>query len=427
MDITSEAKTLFEEMNQKIQIVPSGISLIDKAWGGLYRGGTYLLVGAHKSGRTTLAIEFVKECVEQKEICLYFTIRRPKDLMMHAASLNFDLQDYVMQNSVIVVRVDSAISLDEKRSSDEILSDYIRDIVGIVEQYQPSKIIFDELTPFLNFKNIELLEKAFSETIEAVEDFGITTIFILGDPITASAKKVVDVLASHSTGIFYLQRKEYGEEKLPAGLMSITPVIGHTEGKFKAGYTIVPHKGFSFITEDRTTSRFYSNGKSVQVESKYKPINEIATTDEEYQISNLYNYDDFKLIINSLIALYKSTGLPFTLVSFRLDEEVIKNNLISLNQLRNAIRLSVERKDKICVVANKVIVLIPKEDQKDVSGLISRVKGNLTFENNGVKENITKHISVYALRIDDSVNSCEDMLNEIRSDEVKGSSRSNLI
>lgn len=427
MDITSEAKTLLEEMNQKIQIVPSGISLIDKAWGGLYRGGSYLLVGAHKSGRTTLAIEFVKECIEQKETCLFFTVRRPKDLLMHAASLNFDLQSQVMQNSVVVVRVDSAISLDEKRDSDEILSEYIKDIVGIVEQYQPAKIIFDELTPFLNFKNIELLEKTFSETIESIEDFGVTSIFILGDPVTTLAKKVVDLLASHSTGVFYLQRKEYGDEKLPAGLMSITPIIGHSEGKFKASYKIIPGKGFSFVTEDLAASRYYSNGRAIRVDSKYKPISDIAASHEDYQISNLYNYEDFKLFINSQIALYKSTGQPFTLVSFRLDEEAITGNLLSLNQLKNSVRLSVERKDKICVVSNKIIVLIPREDQKDISGLISRVKGNLITESNGMKQNIAKFISVYALRVDESVNSSDDMLNEIRSDEIKGSTKSSLL
>ena len=79
-------------MKQKIQILPSGISLVDKAWGGLYLGGTYLLVGSRKSGRTTLALNFVKECLEQGEVCLYFTTRRPKELILHAASNNLDIQ-----------------------------------------------------------------------------------------------------------------------------------------------------------------------------------------------------------------------------------------------------------------------------------------------------------------------------------------------
>ena len=127
-------------MKQKIQILQSGIPLIDKAWGGLYQGGTYLLVGAHKSGRTTLALEYVKECIAQNEICLFFTTRRPKDLILQAASINIDLQNDIEQNNVVVIRVDSSISLSEKREPDSVLAEYIKDIIDLVEQYQPAKI-----------------------------------------------------------------------------------------------------------------------------------------------------------------------------------------------------------------------------------------------------------------------------------------------
>ncbi len=79
-------------MAKKIQLLPSGIPLVDLAWGGLYRGGTYFLIGPRKSGRTLLALQYAKESAEQKDICLFFTSMRPKDLMIHAASIDFNLQ-----------------------------------------------------------------------------------------------------------------------------------------------------------------------------------------------------------------------------------------------------------------------------------------------------------------------------------------------
>ena len=54
-------------MKRKIQILPSGISLVDKKWGGLYRGGTYLLMGPRKSGKTLMALQYALECAKQKE------------------------------------------------------------------------------------------------------------------------------------------------------------------------------------------------------------------------------------------------------------------------------------------------------------------------------------------------------------------------
>ena len=89
-------------MKKKIQLVPSGIPLVDKAWGGFYRGGSYLLVGARKTGKTIIGLQYAMESALQDEVCLFFTSVRPKDLMINAASIDFDLQHYMNENLVIV-------------------------------------------------------------------------------------------------------------------------------------------------------------------------------------------------------------------------------------------------------------------------------------------------------------------------------------
>ena len=61
--------------------------------------------------------------------------------------LSFDLQSYMNQNLIIVVRVAAPNDLDEIRNPDNFLVEYIKDIVTVVDQYYPSRIIFDELTP----------------------------------------------------------------------------------------------------------------------------------------------------------------------------------------------------------------------------------------------------------------------------------------
>jgi circadian clock protein KaiC len=51
---------------------PSGVPLDDKAWGGSYRGDTYLLIGSHKSGRTSLSLQFANEAADQNKVCIFF-------------------------------------------------------------------------------------------------------------------------------------------------------------------------------------------------------------------------------------------------------------------------------------------------------------------------------------------------------------------
>lgn len=223
-------------MQKRIQLLPSGIPLVDQQWGGFYCGGTYLLIGSHRSGRTLLSLQFAIESANQNEVCLFFTTAKPKDLLIQAASINIDLQACIEKNQVIIVRTAPSTNDD----NDYNLVEYLNDTINVIEQYQPSKIVFDELTSFIEFNDLDLLKKIFEENCEKIENLGITSLFILNEPVTPAAKTIVDILAEKSTGVVFL-KKEDEEENL--GEMIITPNIGHTEGQFKARYRIEPYLG----------------------------------------------------------------------------------------------------------------------------------------------------------------------------------------
>ena len=108
-------------MSQGVSLISSGFSLIDKKWGGIYRGGSYLIIGPRKSGRTLLSLQFALETTKANEVCLYFTNMRPKDLMIQAASLNFDIQSYMNQNLLIVVRIAPPNEIYEVPNPDDYL------------------------------------------------------------------------------------------------------------------------------------------------------------------------------------------------------------------------------------------------------------------------------------------------------------------
>ncbi len=405
-------------MKKKIEIIRSGISLVDNAWGGFYRGGTYLLIGPRKSGKTLLALQYALECANQKEVCLFFTSMRPKDLMIHASSIDFDLQYYMNQNLIIVVRVAPPSDLYGVGNPDDFLVEYLNDIVTVVEQYQPNKIVFDELTPFIGFNNINLLQDVFVHTTESIEESGITSLFVLGEPATSLANSIVNALTTYSTGIIFLQKKESEPNVFHGGLMTITPNIGHAEGQIESNYYIEPYKGIMVDYKQRKISASPEKTFSPKKDLKYKSLAEIDLPKENYSISNIYSLNDFKLILNNQIALYKSTGQVFSVVSCRLDPLAEQNGLLTLNQLQNAIRLSTDKKDKICVLNNKVIVLVVREDQKGFNSLLSKIKTNLPGNDPNFLSNVIQYISVYAAKIDENVVTAEDIFQQISSDEI---------
>ena len=111
--------------------------------------------------------------------------------MIQAASLNFDIQSYMNQNLIIVVRVAPPNGIYDMYNYDDYLVEYFNDIITVVDQYRPARIIFDELTPFVGFKNLDYLQDAFVHTLETIEEKDITSLFIISEPATKELNQLL--------------------------------------------------------------------------------------------------------------------------------------------------------------------------------------------------------------------------------------------
>lgn len=421
-------------MKKNIKLANTGISLVDEAWGGFYRGGSYLLLGPRKSGRTLIALQFALEAAKNKEVCLFFTSMRPKDLMIHAASIDFDLNTYMNQNLIIVVRVAPPADMYENASPDNYLVEYLNDIASVVKQYNPSRLVFDELTPFVGFENIGLLQNTYLNMIEAIEEKNITSLYILAEPATPFAQMIVDTVAQYSTAIIYLQKNSEEGRSGHGGRATITPNIGHTEGQFTSDYFIEPYRGVSFGFEGgkgslpkTPPSEISSKNQSSMVpianqvpvtpkqntNSKYKPLTNVDIVQEKFSFSNFYDISEFGLILNNQIALYKSTGQQFTLISFKLDQAAQDHGILSMSQLQNALRLSTDKKDKICVVSSTILVLISSGDEKIFNQIVSKMKGNLPNTDKNYVDLVMQYLYGFPYVVNDRVQNAEMLLNEI--------------
>jgi len=199
---------------------------------------------------------------------------RHTELFIHAATIDFDMQHYMNKNLVVVIKVSEPLLGYGTKSNDEVLVDYMNDIAIVVKEHNADKIVFDDMTPFVGFKNLQLLEKTFVSTIETIEAKDKTSLFILSDPISENARLITDKIVSNSTGVIYLE-KRYGEEK--KGVITITPLVGHPEGKVKANYFLKPYEGMCI------------NYQNDPVSSKYNIENNLAVSfmgDDSFQLNN---------------------------------------------------------------------------------------------------------------------------------------------
>lgn len=413
--------SLGKNMSQGVSLISSGFSLIDKKWGGIYRGGSYLIIGPRKSGRTLLSLQFALETAKANEVCLYFTNMRPKDLMIQAASLNFDIQSYMNQNLLIVVRIAPPNEIYEVPNPDDYLIEYLNDIITVVNQYNPSRIIFDELTPYIGFRDIDLLRDVFLHTLETIEDRNITSFFNVGEPATEKAQQIVDVLSDSVTANIYL--KKHADKfagQYHGGTVVIVPNVGHTEGQFSADYIIEPYKGVSVnvpslspIVEKRETDVDQSDSGGMVNSGKQG----ISSKKEEIVFSNIYSYDDFQLILNNQIALYKSTGQSFNLVSFQLDPAAQVKGLLSMNQLKNSLSRSILKKDKLCNEDDRIFILVVRSTPQNIADIMDKLKLNLPSKDVSYLRAIANYIKIYDLPINEEFGNSNEMLDLVQSDQ----------
>ncbi len=394
-------------MTSGIQLIKSGFSFIDKKWGGIYRGGGYLIVGPRKSGRTLLSLKFAIESIKQSERCLFFTTMRPKDLMIQAATLDFDLQKYMNSNSIIVIRVSPPSEVHDAYDPDHYMKEYINDIISVSDQYKPDRIIFDELTPYIGFKNLDILEDIFTNMLETIENKNITSFFIIGEPATEKSNEIVSMLSDNVTGTIYLEKSSFKTEgRFYSGTAILSPNVGHTEGQFDTQYWIEPKKG---IVVESTQNSEVDLVKQEEIQSdQFSSISGLF---------NIYNSDDFSLILNNQIALYQTTGNKFNFLSFRLNEMGLLDSKFAVHQLRNLISISVKKRDKLCIIDDKIVMLLIRTSDEGLNKILDRMKEKISSLKNENMKSLLESIYVANIAINKSISDSDMLLNSIKNDD----------
>ena len=226
-------------MQNNLQLVSSGISLIDEGWGGLYKGSNYLLIGGHKSGKTNFSLRFILEGAVQRERCIYFTSKTHNELFDQAVLMNPDYQSFIDSRLVTVVRVIPPNKDFPTTTPDQDLVDYFDDVITIIDEYHPARIVFDEITPFIGFKDVTLLELILDKFKHNLENHNITSIIISAEPVTDVMSALLQHLADVSNGLIYLD-KEINDLY---GTISLLPYIEHKSGELKSNYIFDGEKG----------------------------------------------------------------------------------------------------------------------------------------------------------------------------------------
>ena len=201
-----------------------GIDVIDNAWGGLYRGGSYLVYGRAASGRGLLTLMFAHTGSRLGESTLFISPDRHKDLMIQAASIGFNLKEAHEAGDVRLVRVPPLLNL--QSMGDDGVSRALWDLVTLIRQHRPTRLVMNDFMPFVAFRSYDRFRTEFIQFLEQIDSLDTTTILVMPEPANEQSGRVIEFMASQMTGSI---RIEVGDEGITSTKrrISLVPHIGH--------------------------------------------------------------------------------------------------------------------------------------------------------------------------------------------------------
>jgi circadian clock protein KaiC len=219
-------------LKQDGEIVTTGIpGLDDVLAGGLSRGRLFLIEGSPGAGKTTVALQFLREGAARGERCLYITLSETEvELRASAESHGWDLAGIE-----IFELVPPESLLDEKQqqsllySSDLELGETTKRIFAAFEHSKPDRVVLDSLS------EIRLLAQSslrYRRQILALKHYFAgrgTTVMMLDDLTADTFDKTVHSVAH---GVIWLEElsRNYGSERRRLR------VIKYRGRKFRGGF-----------------------------------------------------------------------------------------------------------------------------------------------------------------------------------------------
>ncbi len=191
----------------------------------MYQGGTYMCYGHASSGRGLLGMLFLQTGAQLKEKGLFVSTGRPRDWMIQASSIHFDIHEARASGQVRLLWIPA--SFEGKQPGEKGGGHAIHALIKIIRKEKPDRLLINDFSPFLGFNSFELFQKSFALLMKQLDELpGTTVLLMMPAAVNKPSSQIIDFMRNHMTGSIHimLEREESSENKRRVYLL---PGIGH--------------------------------------------------------------------------------------------------------------------------------------------------------------------------------------------------------
>ncbi len=361
-------------------MLPSGIDPIDEEWGGLYRGGAYLAFGRAATGRGLLTLRYAQTGVQGGERCLFIASDRPKDLVIQAASIGFDLKQAQQDGLIRLMRIPPMMN--PQAMGDDSVAKALWDLVTIIRKQRPDRLVINDFMPFVMFRSFDRFRMEFIRMLEQIDSLDTTVVVALPEPANPQSRRVIDFMAGQMTGAVHI---ESADEELSSTERRLTliPHIGQIKRQVVRHWDlaeIVMTPGqVPPITEESRPSQPAAPAApkfphvSTEMAAPAAPAPEKEDVFERYS-----DRGPFRDRLQNFFVNREDESNPFLLLAMRMDQ-TSESGPVDFEFIIDLVADSLRPQDDMLISAinERLVVLLAESKPEEAQGFFARLKNRL--------------------------------------------------
>jgi len=228
---------------------PVGVlELLDKEFGGVFRGRPLLVSGPKKSGKTVAAFHFIARGLRMQEHCLILTAHSSADLIIKADSMGLEFTKAVEDGSLILLEYGDDVPGRHSDTTITLPPDSFMQLAEMIAEQAVARLVLDTCLPWVAVRGAEHLAEHVFSFIRSLDRMGVTTLLTMPRAASLAASRLYKLVEDQVPVSITLMGGE--DESSRRRTLVVNKYLGMDE---KVGaeipLEILPSKGFVLFDE----------------------------------------------------------------------------------------------------------------------------------------------------------------------------------